>query len=110
MSHPRSIALSVFVLSLVLSGPAAARWRVQFIPDEAEAVTIKINGEPALTWRSSEGEQIKDVPAKWATLEKIHVRADSDPNGKTGRVKVYWNNDEECDMRFDNGDDCDVGR
>jgi hypothetical protein len=110
MRHPGFVAFWIFVLSLALAGPAAARWRVKFIPDEAEAVTVTINGEPALTWSSTEGEQFKDVPAKWANLEKIHVRADSDPNGKNGRVKVYCNDDEECDMRFDNGDDCDVGR
>ena len=110
MTHRLFIAGSVFALSLILASPSFARWRIQFIPDEATGVTVMINGEPALTWKSSEGEMFKDVPAKFANLEKIHVRAEENPNGKTARVKVYWDDDEECDMRFDNGDDCDVGR
>ena len=110
MTHRTWITPTAFLLSLVVAGPALATWRVQFIPDEASAVAVSINGERAVMWSASEGEKFKDLPAKWATLETIHVRAESTPTGKKGRVKVYWNDDEECDMKFEDSDSCDVGR
>jgi hypothetical protein len=110
MTHRSLITPGAFLISLLLATPALAKWRVQFIPDEASGVAVSINGERALTWSSSEGERFKDLPAKFATLETIHVRAESTPTGKKGRVKVYWNDDEECDMKFEDGDSCDVGR
>ena len=93
------ITPTAFLLSLVVASPVLATWRVQFIPDEASAVAVSINGERAVTWNSSEGERIKELPAKWATLETIHVRAESTPTGKKSRVKIYWDDDEECDCR-----------
>jgi len=105
-----SITGSAFLLSALLATPALATWRVQFIPDEATRVAVMINGEQALTWNSSEGDKVKELPAKWATLETIHVRAQATPTGKNGRVKVYWDDDEECDMKFEDSDSCDVGR
>ena len=110
MIHRLSVALPVFVLSLALASPAAARWSILFIPDEATSVSVAIDGEHVMDWKSTEGQTIKDVPAKWANLEKIHVRAEGSPNGRSAHVKVFWNQDEECDMQFDDGEDCHASR
>jgi hypothetical protein len=108
MSARWLVALPACALSLGLAGPAAARWKVMFIPEEATGVTVSVNGEHVLDWNSREGESIKDIPDKFANLKQIHVRADGSPDGKTARVKVFWNQDEECDMRFDGGQECDA--
>lgn len=110
MLHRRLIAMFCSAFSLGLAGTAAASWSVMFIPDEATGVTIAIDGEHVLDWKSTEGQTLKDVPAKWANLQKIRVRADASPNGKKAHVKVFWNEKEACDLHFDDGEECDASR
>ena len=81
-----------------------------FIPDEATGVTVTIDGEHVLDWKSTEGESIKEIPAKWASLEKVRVRAESSPKGRSAHVKVFWNQDEECEMQFDDDEECTAAR
>jgi hypothetical protein len=110
MSHRSFVALFVFALSVILASPAVAKWRIMFLPAEATGVSVTIDGEHVLDWKSTEGESIKDVPAKWATLEKIHVRAESSPNGRSSHIKVYWNTEEECEMEFKQAEECTAAR
>jgi hypothetical protein len=103
------VALPLFSLILAASS-ARATWSIEFIPDEATGVSVEIDGEHVLDWKSVDGRSIRDVPAKWAQLEKIHVRANSSPSEKRAHVKVLWNDEEECDMRFDGTEECDASR
>jgi len=103
-------ALPAFVLASTLAGTAGATWKIMFLPDEATGVAITIDGEHVFDWKSVEGQSVKDVPAKWATLEKIHVRAEGSPKGRRAHVKVFWNDDEECEMKFDDGEECTAAR
>jgi hypothetical protein len=103
-------AFAALAIGFGVATPAEARWKIKFIPDEAESVAVSINGEHAMNWESREGEVLKDVPEKWASLEKIHVHAQGSPRDSVARVQVYWDDDEECDMKFDDNEDCRVNR
>lgn len=109
MTH-RLLGLSVFGLSLVLASSAGAKWAIMFVPDEATGVSVSIDGEHVLDWKSAEGQAVRDVPAKFANLEKIQVRAEGNPTNRTAHVKVYWDGDEECDMKFDDKEECTAAR
>ena len=91
---------------VILASRCEAKWKVQFVPEEATSVTITIDGEHALDWESSEGLVTKDVPAKWADLQKPLIKADGAPPGKKAHVKVFWEEKEKCDMKFTKGDSC----
>jgi hypothetical protein len=102
------VALPIF--SLTLASSAWAGWSIMFIPDEATSVAVSIDGEHVFDWKSVEGNAVRDVPAKWAELQKIRVRATSSPSEKNAHVKVLWNGEEECDMKFDGTEQCDAAR
>jgi len=73
-------------------------------------VSVSIDGEHVMDWKSDEGQMIKDVPAKWANLDKIHVRGEASPSGQEARIKVFWDEKEHCDMKFEHSDDCTAAR
>jgi hypothetical protein len=106
----RRLLVVLPLFSLTVAGPAGANWSIQFIPDEATGVSVEIDGEHVFDWKSVDGRSVRDVPAKWAQLKKIHVRANSSPSEKRAHVKVLWNEEEECDMRFDGTEECDAAR
>jgi hypothetical protein len=82
-------------------------WRVRFIPDEVQSITVSCDGSHALDWSSAEGDVTKPVPAQWATLPHVHFRADGNPPGRNAHVKILWDGQERRNMEFDNGEDWD---
>jgi hypothetical protein len=110
MTHRKVVASAAFVLTFGLAAPVFAKWSVLFVPMEATNVSVSIDGQHVMDWKSTEGQTIKDVPAKWAELEKLHVRAEASPTGQKARIKVFWDEKEHCDMKFDHSDDCTAAR
>jgi hypothetical protein len=99
------VVLGVLVVSVVDAG---AGWRVRFIPDEVDSMTVLIDGQKVLEWKRAEGDVTKDVPKQWAEASKIHIRGEGSPNGRNAHMQVYYNNVMKKKMTFDNGEDHDL--
>jgi len=85
-----------------------ADWSIRFIPNEASSVSVNINNESFMTWNSAEGDSSYVLPAKWLTLQKIHVYAAASPKDKNATIQVIWNGKVCKEMKFDNDEDHDV--
>ena len=85
-------------------------WRVVFVPDEVDSMTVLIDGQLALTWSQKEGAVLKDVPPEHANKSKIHIRGEGTPNGRNAHMLVLFDNMIKKDMSFDNGEDHDLER
>ena len=79
-------------------------WRVRFLPDEAETVTVLVNGEHVLDWGSGEGVVYKDLPAKFVNLKTIDVYCDNYPHGQNALVEFWWDDKYIKHLHFSNGE------
>lgn len=97
---------------MVRGGKTAERphWNIEFIPDEAESVSVNINNEAWITWHSSQGHVRWYIPDRWANLNQIHVYAAAHPEGRNAHIRVFWDDTERQNMEFDNDEDHDVSR
>ena len=82
-------------------------WRIKFVPNEVQSMTVACNGVHALDWSSTEGEVTKAVPAQWADLPHVHFVAEGSPTGRNASCEFYWDGDRRHGMDFDNGEDWD---
>jgi hypothetical protein len=83
-------------------------WSVNFIPNEADSVTVNINNQGWVVWRRSEGPRNYLIPDAYQGLRRIHVYAAASPRGKNASLQVLWNGVNRQTMDFDNDEDHDV--
>ena len=67
-------------------------WSVRFIPNKCQSISVSINSQFWMTWHIHYGNIRVSLPSQWVDFSPIKVYAIVHPEGKNGRMEVYWNN------------------
>jgi hypothetical protein len=93
-------------------------WSIEFIPKDAETVSVVINGKVwnpkggiiGPTWdRRRDGHVNWVLPPEFAGHDRLRIVAVAHPWGRDARIRVFHNKNERKNMEFSKEEDHEIG-
>jgi hypothetical protein len=67
-------------------------WRIKIHPEEAERLTVTLEGQVAFEWNAGQGHVEWPFPDRCRETNDVRMVCIPYPNGRNANIAVWWDN------------------